>query len=78
MYNEPMEKDDRHRELMKIGTAEERFREALRLHEIEGNPLDDEQIAMFEMFRSEGWSHEMRRKFLIQRATSGTQSDESE
>lgn len=43
---------------------EHRFREALTLHEIEGNPLDAEDIAMFEMFESEGWSHEQCRAYM--------------
>ena len=30
------------------------------LQEIEGNPLDAEDIAMFEMFEREGWDHERR------------------
>ena len=42
--------------------------EAIRLHEIEGNPLDAEQIAMFEMFEREGWSDEQRLAHLRERA----------
>jgi hypothetical protein len=34
--------------------------EAMKLQEIEGNPLDAEDIAMFEMFEREGWTHEQR------------------
>ncbi|MFM9864981.1 MAG: hypothetical protein ACKVRO_15385 [Micropepsaceae bacterium] len=41
-----------------------RFREACALQEIEGNPLTPEEIAMFEMFRREGWSDERRRAYL--------------
>ena len=44
------------------------LQEAIRLHEIEGNPLDGEQIAMFEMFEREGWSDERRMKHLQERA----------
>jgi hypothetical protein len=47
---------------------EHRFREACRLQEIEGNPLSPEEIAMFEMFRREGWSDERRRAYLLARA----------
>ena len=32
--------------------------EAMHLQAIEGNPLDAQDIAMFEMFEREGWSHE--------------------
>jgi len=41
---------------------------ALRLQEIEGNPLSPDQIAMFEMFDREGWSHDKRRAYLLERA----------
>jgi hypothetical protein len=32
---------------------------------IEGNPLTAEEIAMFEMFEREGWSHERRREHIL-------------
>lgn len=35
-----------------------RLRVAMHLQEIEGNPLDTEQVAMFEMFERENWSPE--------------------
>lgn len=35
---------------------------------IEGNPLTDEEIAMFEMFEREEWPHEKRRAYIIERA----------
>jgi hypothetical protein len=38
--------------------------EAMNLQEIEGNPLDAEDIAMFEMFEREGWTHEQRRAHI--------------
>jgi hypothetical protein len=38
---------------------------AMRLQEIEGNPLSADQIAMFEMFEREGWSHERRRAYIL-------------
>ncbi len=34
------------------------FRESLRLHEIEGSPLTDEDIEMFDMFHREKWSND--------------------
>ncbi len=40
----------------------------MRLLEIEGNPLTPEDIAMFEMFDREGWSHERRRAYIIAKA----------
>jgi hypothetical protein len=34
------------------------------LNAIESNPLDATDIAMFEMFEREGWSHERRRAYI--------------
>jgi hypothetical protein len=39
---------------------------AMRLQEIESNPLDDEDLALFEMFEREGWSQERRLEYLRQ------------
>lgn len=41
--------------------------EAIRLQEIEGNPLTPEEIEMFEMFEREGWSDEECREYIIKR-----------
>ncbi len=38
---------------------------AARLQEIEGNPLDADDLALFEMFEREGWSHERRRAYIL-------------
>ena len=38
--------------------------EATNLQAIEGNPLDAEDIAMFEMFEREGWTAEQRRAHI--------------
>lgn len=35
------------------------------LQAMEGNPLTAEEIAMFEMFEREGWSHERREAHII-------------
>jgi len=45
--------------------SRERRLAATRLQEIEGNPLDGEDIAMFEMFEREGWPHERRRAYIL-------------
>ncbi|MCF8495961.1 MAG: hypothetical protein K9G62_04750 [Alphaproteobacteria bacterium] len=45
----------------------QRLAEAIKLHEIEGNPLTSDEIAMFEMFEREGWSHERRREYILAR-----------
>ena len=41
-----------------IAAARERRLQAMHLQVIEGNPLDEEDIAMFEMFEREGWDDE--------------------
>ena len=38
------------------------------LQAIEGNPLSPDQVAVFEMFEREGWSHERRLAYLQERA----------
>jgi len=38
------------------------------LQAIEGNPLDAEQIAMFEMFERERWSHDRCLAYVLERA----------
>jgi hypothetical protein len=40
---------------------------AMRLQEIEGNPLSADQVAMFEMFERQKWSHEKRRAYILAR-----------
>lgn len=51
-----------------IAAARERRLEAMHLQVIEGNPLDEEDIAMFEMFEREGWDHERRRAYILAQA----------
>ena len=41
---------------------------AMRLQVLEGNPLSADQVAMFEMFEREAWTHERRLDFIIARA----------
>ena len=45
--------------------SRERRLAATRLQAIEGNPLDAEDLAMFEMFEREGWPHERRRAYIL-------------
>ena len=47
-----------------VALARKRRLVAMRLQEIEGNPLSEDQVAMFEMFEREAWSHERRRAYL--------------
>jgi hypothetical protein len=44
----------------------QRRKEGINLHAIEGNPLDADDIAMFEMFERERWSHEKRRAYITE------------
>lgn len=50
-----------------IGRRKRRL-EAIRLHEIEGNPFTPEDNALFEMFDRKGWSDAQRRAYLIREA----------
>jgi hypothetical protein len=51
-----------------IAAARIRRLEAMHLQVIEGNPLDEEDIAMFEMFEREGWDFERRRAYILAQA----------
>src|SRR5262245_39514883 len=51
-----------------IAITRKRRLEAVHLQVIEGNPLDEEDIAMFEMFEREGWDHERCREYILARA----------
>jgi uncharacterized protein YjhX (UPF0386 family) len=50
-----------------VAQARERRLDAMHLQEIEDNPLDAEQVAMFEMFEREAWSHEQCRAYILER-----------
>lgn len=54
--------------LSEILAAKTRRLEAMHLQDIESNPLDAEQIAMFAMFEHEEWSFDKRRDYLLARA----------
>lgn len=56
---------DKHSSLVQDGAAHGRRLVAMRLQEVEGNPLSAEDILMFEMFEREGWSHERRRAYIL-------------
>ncbi len=53
----------------KAGFAAKRQRriEAMNLQAIERNPLDADDVAMFEMFEREGWSDEQCRAYILAR-----------
>jgi len=48
--------------------ARERRLIAMRLQEVESNPFSAEDVAMFEMFEREGWTHERRRAHILAKA----------
>jgi hypothetical protein len=52
-----------------VEAARKRRLGAMRLQEIEGNPLSADQIAMFEMFEREAWQHERRLAYILAKAT---------
>jgi hypothetical protein len=53
-----------------VAQARQRRIAAMRLQEIEGNPLSADQVAMFEMFEREAWTHEQRLAYLHARVRS--------
>jgi hypothetical protein len=65
---------DKPKRLSKAEVAEARQRrlEAMNLQAIEGNPLDAEDIAMFEMFEREAWPHERCIAYILERAKAST------
>lgn len=51
-----------------VDAARARRLAAMNLQEIEANPLTADQVAMFEMFERERWSHARRRAYILARA----------
>ena len=49
-----------------LAIAIQRRKEGMNMHAIEGNPLDADDIAMFEMFERERWSHEKCRAYITE------------
>ncbi len=45
-----------------------RFEEAAHMQAVEGNPLTDEDLALFAMFEREGWSAERQRAYIVAEA----------
>lgn len=48
-----------------IADTRKRRLAAMRLQEIESNPLNAEEVAMFELFEREEWTHEQRRAHIL-------------
>jgi len=55
-----------------------RRREAMQLQRLEGNPLDDEDVALLDMFERKGWSYERRRAYIVARARGEAVPDAAE
>jgi hypothetical protein len=51
-----------------VAAARKRRLEAMHLQAIEGNPLDEQDIAMFEMFEREGWDDEQCLAYILAQA----------
>lgn len=51
-----------------VAAARIRRLEAMRLQEIEGNPLDAADVAMFEMFEREKWPHDRCVAYILEQA----------
>lgn len=51
-----------------IAAARQNRLEAMRLQEIEGNPLTPAEVRMFEMFEREGWPHDRCRAYILAKA----------
>ena len=51
-----------------VEAAHKRRLTAMRLQEIEGNPLSADDVAMFEMFEREAWTHERRLSHILVQA----------
>ncbi len=54
---------------VEVEEARRRRLTAMGLHAIEANPLSSDQVAMFEMFERQSWSHARRREFIQSRYT---------
>lgn len=59
-------------------TIRQRTLEAAHLQAIEGNPLDADQVAMFEMFDREGFSSEEELAYVLERARTGAAAQAAE
>jgi hypothetical protein len=61
-------KTDRLLSEAEVAQAHQRWLEAVKLQEIEGNPLTAEEIAMFGMFERERWPHERCIEYILAQA----------
>jgi len=65
--------DDTPRPTIATGAQARRRRlAAMRLQEIEGNPLSADQVAMFEMFEREAWTPDQQLAYILAKARTQT------
>jgi hypothetical protein len=62
-----MQRIERTSDRERTAAKRQRRLEAMNLQAIEGNPLDADDVAMFEMFEREGWSDEQCRAYILSR-----------
>ncbi len=65
-----MEKDDKLLSVEEVKVARKRRLDAMHLQAIEGNPLTEDEVKMFEMFERERWSHERRLAYILEQIKS--------
>jgi hypothetical protein len=64
-YIQRMARTTRRLTAEEVATGRKRRLEAMLMQEIEGNPLDAEDIAMFEMFRAQGMGWHRCREYIL-------------
>ena len=60
----------------KLLTLNEKLQDAAHLQALEGNPLNADELAMFEMFEREDWSPEKRRAYILDQVHTPVPSSE--
>ena len=65
-----MKKDDKLLSFEEVEIARKRRLDAMHLQAIEGNPLTEDEVKMFEMFERERWSHERRLAYILEQIKS--------
>jgi hypothetical protein len=76
IWSSPMAETAKTISAVEIRTAKTRRLQMQHLNTIEGNALDNADIAMFEMFEREGWSHERRRAYILAKSTDAVSAAE--
>ena len=64
--------DTPHLTIATAAQSRQRRLAAMRLQEIEGNPLSADQVAMFEMFEREDWTPDQRLAYILAKVRTQT------